>query len=353
MKLKSIAKGKVWRIFQKGIGGRILLNLLLRFADNWGVKRNDARKYDFPFFIKRKNTSFQILCYHRVNDDQHPFFGGIPVKTFSAQMEQLQKHCCVLPLEELVERRRRRDVPGRAVAITFDDGYKDNFTNAFPILRELRLPATIFLTTGGIDSGEWLWHDKVFEAFHYTDVQMLNLKGQSHPLTTRKEKLVALDAILKRLRELHPEDRDRLIQDLIGELNPDHQSFSGQDKLAWEDVRTMSQNDIAFGAHTVSHPILSRLSLEEAGQEIMDSKNAIEKHIVGNVRLFAYPNGSRKDFNQAIKDFLKNNQFQCAVTTIWGTNDKETDLFELRRMNVENIDPSVLVSRLGYFKFAS
>ena len=346
-------KSKFWEIFNKGIVGKFLLNLLFGFADHWGLKRNDSRECQFPFVVSRRNVGFQVLCYHRVNDDQHPFFGGIPVQTFAAQMEHIQQHCCVLPLDELVERRARRDVPGRALAITFDDGYKDNYTNAFPILRGLNLPATIFLTTGGIESGEWLWHDKVFEAFHYTNAQQLNLKGQGYSLSTKREKSVALDAILKKLRELHPEERDRYIQDLIEELKPEHQSFSGQDKLAWNEVKTMSEHNITFGAHTVSHPILSRLSLEEAGQEIMDSKNVIEKHVNGQVRLFAYPNGSRKDFNQSTKDLLMNNGFQCAVTTIWGTNDQETDVFELRRMNVENIAPSDLVPRLGYFKFAS
>ena len=353
MKFQSFVKGKFWEIFSKGVCGEFLLNLLFRLSDRWGVKRNNGRECTFPFIVNRRKASFQILCYHRVNDDQHPFFCGIPVKTFLGQMEQLRKFCSVLPLEDLVQRMRHRDVPDRAVAITFDDGYKDNFTNAFPILKDLNLPATIFLTTGSIESGEWLWHDKVFEAFHYTNAQMLNVKGRSYPLTSKKERSVALDLTLKRLRELHPKERDRSIENLLEELDPDHQSFSGQDKLAWNEVRTMSENKITFGAHTVSHPILSRLSLEEAGQEIMDSKNIIENHVNGNVRLFAYPNGSRNDFNQSIKDFLIENEFQCAVTTIWGTNDQETDLFELRRMNVENIDPSVLVARLGYFKFAS
>ena len=277
MELRSVIQRKFWKIFNKGVCGEFLLKILLRIADNWGVKRNNARERKFPFIVNRRNSSFQILCYHRVNDDHHPFFGGVPVETFSAQMEQIGKYCRVLPLEELVERMRRRDVPDRAVAITFDDGYKDNFTNAFPILKDLGLPATIFLTTGSLDSGEWLWHDKVFEAFHYAHSQMLDMNEQSFPLTTKREKTVALNATLKRLRALPPEERDHVITNLIEQLDPNYQSLSGQDKLGWDDVRIMSENQITFGAHTVSHPILSRMSLEAASQEIIDSKNAIEK----------------------------------------------------------------------------
>ena len=353
MKTRSVVGRKFWKMFNKGYRGEFFLRLLLRIADQWGVKWNDARVCTFPFVKSRRHSSFQILYYHRVNDEGHPFFGGTPMKTFSLQMEQIHRYFNVLPLEELVERMDRRDVPDRAVAITFDDGYKDNFTNAFPVLEQLGLPATIFLTTGAIGSGEWLWHDQVFGAFHGTNVNEVIIEGRLYLLRTLGEKKTALNALLQLLRQLYPAERDKLIQNVIAQLDLGDQLYFESDKLSWDEVKLMSKNKITFGAHTVTHPILSCMSLEAASQEIMDSKRAIEQQIDSPVRLFAYPNGSRKDFNQSIKDFLQAQEFLCAVTTIWGTNDRGTNLFELKRVNVEDIHPTDIASKLGYYKFAS
>ena len=275
--MKISLKDHIWRLLNKGLGGERLLWFLLRMADRWGIKRNQDGICTFPFVINRKNRSFQIFYYHRVNDDHHPFFGGTRLNIFSAHMELLRNYFCVLPLEELMDRKARCDVPDRAVAITFDDGYKDNFTHAFPILKNLELPATIFLTTGAIESGNWLWHDHVFEAFHYTQAQKFVLENRTHLLTTMREKRMALHTTLNRLRELHPLPRNKIIQELVRQLDPQPTSLRGQDKLAWDDVKIMSEHNITFGAHTVSHPILSRLSFEEACREIMDSKEVIEK----------------------------------------------------------------------------
>ena len=85
-----------------------------------------------------KPRRFLVLCYHRVNDSGHPFFGGTPTALFREQMQVLREGFAVLFLDELVERAASEDVPANAVAITFDDGYRDNYANAFPILRELR-----------------------------------------------------------------------------------------------------------------------------------------------------------------------------------------------------------------------
>ena len=353
MNLTIVNKKTIGTFFYKVFSHYPFLFILLKLADRWGVRRSESRVVSFPFFVHRKNSSFQILYYHRVNDVRHPFFAGTRVETFSAQMEQLRKHFCVLPLEELVYCKERREVPDRAVAITFDDGYKDNFSNAFPILKELGLPATIFLTTGTIDSKNWLWHDQVFEAFRHTQESSLVVLGKKHSLRNRGETNMALRATLAGLRQLHPKERDEIIDNIVDQLVPRHQTLPEQDKLSWDEVRLMSENQITFGAHTVSHPILTRLSLAEAYQEIMESKETIEKQLNAPVRLFAYPNGGREDFNASIKDFLRRSNFLSAVTTIWGTNDRETDLFELRRVSLENVAPSLVASSIAYYKFAS
>jgi hypothetical protein len=138
-----------------------------------------------------------------VNDDAHPFFTGTPVVLFRRQMELLRHYFTVLPLEDLAERARRRELPDNGVAITFDDGYRDNYTHAFSVLRELGLPATIFLTTEALDANALLWHDRVFDAFHRT---------------RKTEARASLEAELARLRRSSPEERDARIDALLEEL---------------------------------------------------------------------------------------------------------------------------------------
>ena len=145
------------------------------------------------FLASTRPRRFLVLCYHRVNDDAHPFFTGIPVALFRRQMEALRRHFTVLPLAELAERARRKDLPRNGVAVTFDDGYRDNYTNAFPVLRDLGLPATIFLTTDSLDRNALLWHDRVFDAFHRT---------------RKAEARASFATVLARLRRSSPEDRD-------------------------------------------------------------------------------------------------------------------------------------------------
>src|SRR5262245_59544386 len=127
----------------------------------------------FPFIIRRISRNIQILVYHRVNDERDPFFPAISTADFRKQMQYLAENCNCCPLAEAVERLKKNDVPENTVVITFDDGYKDNYTNAFPVLQRFSIPATIFLATKAIGSAHTLWHDRVFSAFRRTANPML------------------------------------------------------------------------------------------------------------------------------------------------------------------------------------
>ena len=106
-----------------------------------------------------------ILTLHRVNDEADPFMPSLPTAVFAARMAHIARHYQVLTVEDLVERLAQGQVPRNALVLTFDDGYRDNFTHAAPILRRLGLPATIFLVTGHIDTPQPLWFDRLALAF--------------------------------------------------------------------------------------------------------------------------------------------------------------------------------------------
>ena len=294
-----------------------------------------------------KPRRFLVLCYHRVNDSGHPFFGGTPTALFREQMQVLREGFAVLFLDELVERAASGHVPANAIAITFDDGYRDNYANAFPILRELSLPATIFLVTDAVDDNRLIWHDRVFDAFHRTRVGRLGLDGAELPLTDLGEKHAALVKVLAVLRSSTPSTRDETIDSLLEQLGVTSPPREGWDKLTWDHVREMNEHGIRFGAHTLDHPILRHMSEDEARRQIRDSKARIESELDRATTAFAYPNGRAIDFDAVTKRILKEEGFRCAVTTVDGANDATSDPLALRRVGMWGDDPYLSAIRLA------
>jgi peptidoglycan/xylan/chitin deacetylase (PgdA/CDA1 family) len=348
----SIGKQRFLRLIAGLMMRTGLLSIFLFVANRWDFRKRVDYRSGFPVFIGRQNHyRYQILLYHQVNDEQDPFFPAVPVKVFAAQMEILGTYFKVFPLKELVERAEKNDIPPNAVAITFDDGYQDNYENAFPILKQFDFPATIFLATGPLDSKAPLWHDRVFHTFRCTKSESIVIRGEEYRLSSIPGKQVALDAFLRDIRMRNPRDRDDMIQQLTARLGVPGQYPLSAQKLSWKQSAEMSKNNIDFGAHTVTHSILTRMPLSEAAEEIVASKKTAEKHLGVSVQLFAYPNGSSDDFNESLKEVVRESGFLGAVTTLWGTNGVQTNPFELKRVRIWDLDPEISVLRLGWYKF--
>jgi peptidoglycan/xylan/chitin deacetylase (PgdA/CDA1 family) len=264
--------------------------------------------------MERLSRRFQILIYHKVSPDTHPFFEPTHPAVFEQQMQFLKQCYQVKPLTELVERAKRGDVPHRAVAITFDDGYRDNYEFAFPILKKYGLPATVFVATGAIGTGEILWHDRIFDAFRFATAPRTNLQS-------------ALD----RARELYGDDRRRWVENVEQELKPIFPPEYAPYMLSWSQIREMHVSGIEFGSHTVTHPILSKIPRDEMLKELRESKQRLAEQLNANVVSFAYPNGKTSDYNDEIKAALPQCGYSYAVTTRAGFNRPLADPFDLRR----------------------
>lgn len=329
------------------------LELFLRFVSRFQCREEMRSGSFFPGVAKRRSRNIQILTYHRVNDERDPFFPAIPTAVFESQMTYLASHFNVCSLEEALERMKKKDIPENAVVITFDDGYRDNYLNAFPILKRLGIPATIFLATDAIGSGRTLWHDVVFSAFRETRLPLLGGFGndsREHPLRTLDEKLAAQRAVLEFLRSLEEGVRSFWIERLLERLKVDR--IKGLNlMLTWDEVKAMHKSRISFGSHTATHPILSRLSTDRASEEIYGSKRVIEEVLGAPVTTFAYPNGREKDFTDLTKKILKEAGYACAVSTIFGSNYSGQDLFALRRGTPWEEDLPRFALKLAWYKF--
>jgi len=281
-------------------------------------------------FLRR----FQILGYHKVSPEHHPYFPPLHPELFEQQMRFLKSCYNVMSLQELIARTSCRDVPEKAVAITFDDGYRDNYEYAFPILKKYQFPATIFVTTGAIGTGDLIWHDRVFDAFRFATVSRARLHDTAVPeliLHTAERREQSLKFTLARAKTLYGETRTRFLHDIECKLCPKPAAHSDQRMLDWNQVREMHHAGIEFGSHTVSHTILSQLPRPEIEKEVWHSKDELSKRLGTPISSFAYPNGTVADYNDEAKAVLRECGYSCAVTCHSGFNHASSDVFELRR----------------------
>ena len=341
------------------IGSRILyysraLKLFDHFSARFQPKKGSEGEIGFPFVQRKKTRNLQILVYHRVNDEGDRLFPAMPTAQFARQMEYLSAHCSLCSLDEAVARLARNDLPDKAVVVTFDDGYHDNFLHAFPIMRRYSIPATIFLATGAIGSGKMIWHDRVFQAFRMTKVAALEgLPGIENNIAvgTLDERLTAQARVLQLLWELPDEERFDRINRLEQCLAIDNDDPPAGLMLEWNEVSAMVESGISFGSHTISHPMLSKLPERRLREEIEQSKRIIENKIKGPITGFAYPVGRKQDFNDRVKAVVREAGYQCALTTVFGVNEAGQDLFELRRGTPWERDIASFAARLSWYKF--
>jgi peptidoglycan/xylan/chitin deacetylase (PgdA/CDA1 family) len=284
-----------------------------------------------------------ILRYHRIYPDGvKPFYElGIPRSVFEAQLDFLKGSFQVLPLAEICAALKdpRRPFPARAVAITFDDGYRDNYTEALPALRERQLPATLFVSVNNVDRGEPFWWDRLARAIFghppgplEVDLGHGRRRFELDGIHSRRSLLDHARESLKRM----PASRARQTLDELeasAPPGPPHPSLEAS-LLTWEQVGEMQQGGFEVGAHTLDHPVLSQLPPGEAEWQIAESRRRLENRLGRPVRLFSYPNGKRADANPAIRQMVRAAGYEAAVSTIEGRVGPGSDPFWLERKGV-------------------
>ncbi len=279
-----------------------------------------------------------ILMYHGVTRQpqrglQNREGKHVGYDRFVAQLQFLKRHCEVVPLKTLIEGVLGGTIGRKAVAITFDDGYENNLTCAAPVLRSMGLPATFFVATGYIDVRRWMWVDKLEFALDQTTKSRLTFSGLGEvPLEDKQWAL----GTLKRFAKQQPEsDHQRFLSQLdeqcgapVGEPNGDYRFMS------WDQVRQLTVAGFEVGAHTVNHPILSRVDLAQSEREILGSRDAIRQQIGACSEVFCYPNGKSTDYTPAIMECVSRH-FYAALATNRGSA-RASERYQLRRIGVSH-----------------
>lgn len=286
-----------------------------------------------------------ILTFHGVTSDlSETICNAEGLHLHRPLFERLMKHVegnyHVVPVARIVDwLEGRAAVPERAVAITFDDGFRNVLTEAAPVLKRLGLPATLFITTDFVFQGEMLWPDRLLAALELTREPRLEVEiageRRAFDLTARAGKLQADRAINAECKRLAQTERLALVQRVTDGLGVSASALSS----AWDGFRPIDPDEmrllpgagITVGAHTCSHPILALLSAADQARELSESKRRIES--VTGVRCdeFAYPNGGPGDFSAQTKRSAMDAGYRCAFTTIKRRVTAADDRFEIPR----------------------
>lgn len=284
-----------------------------------------------------------ILMYHSVNHRDCPYVypdNVITTENFESQVKYLSRKKNVISLLELLEHiENSTEFPPNAVVLTFDDGYSDFYTNAYPILRKYGSPCIIFLATKFLSSGEGKWEDRLAYLIHMIDSESfkINVGGKNirFKASSKIEKRNSIKELSSILSKTNDDDMCRIMKEI--ERTAGNIRVSNQTMLKWSDVLLFKDSPlVSIGAHTHNHIDLGKASRELAKSEINRSKTEIEKIIKRRCCFFSYPLGKSKNFNSQTKIILKTEGIIAAVTTIPGNVHLGSDPLELRRIAAIN-----------------
>lgn len=281
------------------------------------------------------NKSVTILVYHGISYDKDHLNMNIPPNLFESQINYLKNNYKVISLDKAVEIINDKKIDANYCVITFDDGFKNNFDYALPILKKYSVNATIFVTYNSIENGYFCWSllNNAVDKSTKTVLDLRKFDLGSLSLSSDKEKLDAIRSLHIMLKQL-PNEKKKEIEDYIVGDEISCKEYD-REMLNWSEIIEMIDTGlITIGAHTISHPILSKLPYRDAIYEIDGCKKNIESKIGVKVNHFAYPNGSKADFTDETINIIKMAGFKSSCTTSKGTNDVESDLYRLKRLSI-------------------
>lgn len=253
---------------------------------------------------------------------------GILMKesTFVSLLEYVKKRFRVIGLEELLK--PSQDGTRPCCVITFDDGWKDNYTRAYHWIKKYRVPATIFLVTGFIGGEDTFWVERVVEAWR-DPVRRRNIQSCVACMLEYGKSTPGLDGVIEYFKRTASWQRDRFLTPLLSDGNHTRHANSADRMLSWGEVIEMNDGGVEFGAHTVKHTLLPYEDDSTIQREICEAKLVLEERLKKKVHAFAYPNGH---WNPGIRQRVAAAGYDCAFTTQKGWYRRGQDPYTIRRI---------------------
>jgi peptidoglycan/xylan/chitin deacetylase (PgdA/CDA1 family) len=273
----------------------------------------------------------RILMYHGIAQQG--------AQALAEQMRYLVRNFKVMPLEAMLDGLTNGSLPqAHEIVLTFDDGLRNNLTVVYPILRELQLPATMFVCPALVESGEWLWNHEMrcrLQTLALPELAELRMK-----LLTPG---ISFDAIIEWMKTLRLQQRrmaEATIRQATAAFQPTGAQHEAFDIMNWDELRSLDHDLITVGSHTLSHPILTTLSAEEMELEIAESRRRLEQQLQRKVDFFCYPNGAYdKRAYQVVQK-----TYGAAVTTESGVIDGQQGIDVHRLPRIPSAESAALTA---------
>jgi len=282
--------------------------------------------------LARHQGVARILMLHAVGSQaQAAIYPSIlnvyPTRIFEAELRYLSRHFSVVPLEGIIERLRQK-TPGASqeIALTFDDGLRNNALVAYKILQRLRLPATFFVCPGLIETGQWAWtYEIAARLTHLSSPKRTELfrrlGASAENILSLLEWMTSLSTTIR----LTVEDR---IRDATSAFAPTPEERYLFDTMTWEELASLDSDLITVGSHSMTHPILARTARKQLAIEIGESRRVLEHRLQRPVNYFCFPNGGYDDAALG----LVRQHYLAAVTTRAGFVSSKDDIYLLPRI---------------------
>ena len=293
-----------------------------------------------------------VLNHHRIGEPNgspfDPTLWSASADQLDEQARFLARHCDVIVPEELEEALRQR---GRAVMITFDDGYRDNHDAALPILRSHGIRACFFIATGFVDSPHAAWWDEIAWMMRRCERRTLDARpwvDADVPVGPDSDE-AAVRTLTAAYKEL-PGDRAEEFLDFLADATgsgrcPPNEAAS--EWMNWDMVRELRAAGMSVGGHTITHPVLSQLPLERQADEIAGCRERLEAELGEPMRAFSYPNGQPSSFDDRTRSVLEQNRVELAFSFYGGFQRADAlDRYDVPRTTVEPTTPLTLINAM-------
>jgi peptidoglycan/xylan/chitin deacetylase (PgdA/CDA1 family) len=289
----------------------------------------------------------RILAYHRVLPEPVEDFSfdlelvSAWAESFREQMIHLRKRFHPMRFDEVLAMLHAgRRLPANAVLVTFDDGYEDNHSVAFPILRDLDLSAMFFVATGHIDSGrpylyDWLVHALCVAEAERVQIPELELDA-ALPASLQGRRAIAA-GVLDRVKALRESTQSILVRRIVGQLGvPVPDRDGGCRPMSWQNLREMRDGGMEIGSHGVHHRMLAKLPASLMKAELVESRRRMQAELGAPARVLSYPVGGHDAFDEEVIAAARAAGYEMACAYIAGTSRPGAHTqFALRRLPVE------------------
>lgn len=289
-----------------------------------------------------------ISNYHRIYDGElHTLFDrGVFAHSkdaFYAQIKWIKKRFRILSEAEIIDIvEKKENITTQCCAITFDDGYKDNYDIAYPILKDLEVPAIFFIPIDAIESRKLGWWDLIAYLIGKTTKETIKIHDFEMELKTEGKREDSIRKVQRIFKDTPYEAVRNLVSELseAAEVELPGDEIQTRELMSWAEIQELSENNIAIGSHTKSHRILAQLSREEQLDELAVSKAFLEEKIRKPVNTIAYPVGGANAYNEETKAIAQEAGYRAAFSFTSEINRWPIkDCYDIRRAEYSNYFP--------------